>query len=167
MSIQNNVQRTFLIARSFIRFQNFKNCVYLPNKKKILIWACFTCSTFSLKTSNSFSLLTIIFGPFRKRFFGHRKRYQGRIQDFNLGGAHLKKLRRAEGGANFFGVFRVKNHGFTPKNHIFSNFRGARAAPPMDPPLKSGHVWCVLVVSALSLSTIFLSYCKYLTIKYA
>ena len=23
-----------------------------------------------------------------------------------------------------FGVFRVKNHDFTPKNHIFSNFRG-------------------------------------------
>ena len=35
------------------------------------------------------------------------------------GGAHLKKLRRAEGGANNFGVFRVKNHDFTPKNHIF------------------------------------------------
>jgi hypothetical protein len=23
-----------------------------------------------------------------------------------------------------FGVFRVKNHDFTPKNHIFFNFRG-------------------------------------------
>jgi hypothetical protein len=35
---------------------------------------------------------------------------QGRIQDFKLGeGAHLKKLRRAEGGAKIFGVFRVKN----------------------------------------------------------
>ena len=40
------------------------------------------------------------------------------------GGAHLKKLHRAEGGANIFGVFRVKNHDFTPKNHIFLNFRG-------------------------------------------
>jgi hypothetical protein len=50
---------------------------------------------------------------------------QGRIQDFKLwGGEHLKKLRRAEGGANIFGVFRVKNHDFMPKNHIFSNFRG-------------------------------------------
>jgi hypothetical protein len=49
---------------------------------------------------------------------------QGRIQDFKLDGAHLKKLRRAEGGATIFGVFRVKNHDFTPKNHIFSNFRG-------------------------------------------
>ena len=57
---------------------------------------------------------------------------QGRIQDFKLGGADLKKLRRAEGGSKIFGVFRVKNHDFTPKNHIFSNFRGGRAtgAPP-------------------------------------
>jgi hypothetical protein len=31
---------------------------------------------------------------------------QGRIQDFKLGGVHLKKLRRAEGGANIFGVFQ-------------------------------------------------------------
>jgi hypothetical protein len=82
---------------------------------------------------------------------------QRKIQDFKLGGgAHLKKLRRAEeganifgvfrvknhyftpkkiiffsiaeGGAKIFGVFRVKNHNFTPKNHIFSNFRGG--APP-------------------------------------
>ena len=71
---------------------------------------------------------------------------QGRIQDFKLGGAYLKKLRRAEGGTKFFevfrvkitilrqkilffslaeegakifGVFRVKNHDFTPKNHFF------------------------------------------------
>jgi len=28
---------------------------------------------------------------------------------------HIKKLRRAEGGAKIFGVFRVKNHDFTPK----------------------------------------------------
>jgi hypothetical protein len=28
-------------------------------------------------------------------------------------------LRRAEGGAKILGVFRVKNHDFTPKNHIF------------------------------------------------
>ena len=42
---------------------------------------------------------------------------QGRIQDFKLGGAHLKK---------FLGVFRVKNHNFTPTNHIFSNCGGRR-----------------------------------------
>jgi hypothetical protein len=51
---------------------------------------------------------------------------QGRIQDFKLGGAHLKKLRRAKGGANIFGVFRVKSHDFTPKNHIFSDCGGRR-----------------------------------------
>ena len=28
---------------------------------------------------------------------------------FQVRGAHLKKLRRAEGGAKMFGVFRVKN----------------------------------------------------------
>jgi hypothetical protein len=91
--------------------------------------------------------------------------YQGRIQDFKLGGGGvaLKKIapsggRRehfwgisyeksrfyakksyffpiAEGGAKIVGVFRVKNHDFTPKNHIFSNFRGARAgcAPCIRP----------------------------------
>ena len=54
-----------------------------------------------------------------------RKKYhgiQGRIQDFKLGGAHLKKLRRAEGGAKIFGVFRVKNHDFTPKKSYFFQF---------------------------------------------
>jgi hypothetical protein len=57
-------------------------------------------------------------------------RNQGRIQDFKLGGAHLKKLYRLEGGAKIFGVFRVKNHDFTQKNLIFSNFSGGRGAPP-------------------------------------
>jgi hypothetical protein len=38
---------------------------------------------------------------------------------FQVRGAHLKKLRRVEGGAKIYGVFRVKNHDFTPKNHIF------------------------------------------------
>jgi hypothetical protein len=35
-------------------------------------------------------------------------------------------LRRAEGGAKIFGVFGVKNHDFTPKNHIFPILGGAR-----------------------------------------
>ena len=66
---------------------------------------------------------------------------QGRIQDFKLGGEHLKKLHRAEGGAKIFGIFRVKNHDFTPKNDIFSNFRGGGGRrvdppPPLDPPLQ-------------------------------
>jgi hypothetical protein len=40
------------------------------------------------------------------------------------------------GSRKIVGVFRVKNHDFTPKNLIFSNFRGA--PPPLDPPLKGG-----------------------------
>ena len=49
-----------------------------------------------------------------------RIRYtQGRIQDFKLGGAHLKKSRQAEGVAKNFGVFRVKNHDFVQKKIIF------------------------------------------------
>ena len=52
----------------------------------------------------------------------------GRIQDFKLGGVQLKKLPRVEGGAKILGGFRVKNHDFMPKNHIFFNLRGP--APP-------------------------------------
>jgi hypothetical protein len=50
---------------------------------------------------------------------------QWRIQDFKLGGGggvHLIKLRRAEGGAKSFGVFRVKNHDFMPKKSYFFQF---------------------------------------------
>ena len=60
---------------------------------------------------------------------------QGRIQDFKVGvGRTLKKFCRAEGGAKIFGVFRLKNHDFTPKkNHIFTNFRGGGGpAPPLE-----------------------------------
>jgi hypothetical protein len=46
--------------------------------------------------------------------------------EFKVRGAYLKKLRRAEGGAKIFGVFRVKDHDFTPENHIFSNCGGRR-----------------------------------------
>ena len=70
-----------------------------------------------------------------------------------MGGMDLKKLGRAEGGANIFGVFRVKNHDFTPKNLLFSNcggrlenFWGISCVPPSGsvPGLihnKIGHVW--------------------------
>ena len=61
---------------------------------------------------------------------------QGRNQDFKLGGAHFKKLRRAEGGAKIFGVFRVKNHRFTQKKITFfpnlgGSAPGARPPPPL------------------------------------
>ena len=63
---------------------------------------------------------------------------QGRMQDFKLGWggvAHLKKSRRAEGGAKIVGVFRMKNHDFKQKNPIFSYFRGG--APGAPPPPES------------------------------
>ena len=50
----------------------------------------------------------------------HNTDYPGADPGFQVRGAHLEKLRRAEGGAKFFGVFCVKNHDFTP----------------LDPPLK-------------------------------
>ena len=59
---------------------------------------------------------------------------QGRIQDFKLEGAHLKKLRRAEGGAKIVGVFRVKNHDFTPKKSYFFPILGGRAPGAPPPP---------------------------------
>ena len=66
-------------------------------------------------------------------------RRSGADPGFQVRGAHLKELRRAEGGAKIVGVFRVKNHDFTPKNHIFFPILGgARAGcpPSLDPPLK-------------------------------
>jgi hypothetical protein len=45
---------------------------------------------------------------------------------FQVRGGALKKI------AKFVWAFRMKNHDFTPKNHIFSNFRGRvrRVRPP-------------------------------------
>ena len=61
---------------------------------------------------------------------------QGRNQDFKLGvgvgGAHLKKLRRAEGDTNIFEVFRVKKITILRQKIIFfPNWR----APPLIPPV--------------------------------
>ena len=57
--------------------------------------------------------------------------FRGGSRISSQGWRTLKKLRRTEGGAKFCGVFRVKNHDFTPKNYLFSNL----APPPLDPPL--------------------------------
>ena len=84
--------------------------------------------------------------------------YQGRIQDFKLRGA-LEKLRRVEGGAKIVGVFRVKNHDFTPKNHIFSNFKGGayrvRPPPPGSAPVYINVVLILEVVIANMYTTDF------------
>jgi hypothetical protein len=77
---------------------------------------------------------------------------QRRIQDFKLGGVHLKKLCRVEGGVKNFGVFRVKNHDFMPKNYIFSNFRGGHAGctpPPGSIPEMAGQIENVVLFYVL------------------
>ena len=49
--------------------------------------------------------------------------YSGADPGFQVrGGAQLKKLRLAEGGAKIVGVIRVKNHDFTPKKSYFLQF---------------------------------------------
>ena len=76
---------------------------------------------------------------------------QGRIQDFKLGGAGLTKLRRAEGGAKNFGVFRVKNHDFTPKKIIFFPILGGRA--PSPPPGSAPDMDYSPLLSAFKMKT--------------
>ena len=90
--------------------------------------------------------------------------FQGRIQDFKLGGARkflgyfvwkITILRQkiifcsiAEGGAKIFEVFRVKNHDLHQKIIFFSNFRGGGAhpasAPTLNPPLHLYLSHCIL-----------------------
>ena len=52
------------------------------------------------------------------------------------GGGALEKIAPSGGRRENVGVFRVKNHDFTPKNQNFSNIRGVRAgcAPGTPPP---------------------------------
>jgi hypothetical protein len=79
----------------------------------------------------------------------YNRSFAGADPGFQVRGAHLKKLRRTEGGAKIFGVFRVKNHDFTPKNHIFPNFRGAhrhRVRPPCIRP------WFALSVKVIRIN---------------
>ena len=68
-------------------------------------WKCYSAAKLSSLSMESET---------KKKWFTNIVRIQGRIQDFKLGGAHLKKLRRVEEGAKYFGVFRVRNHDFTP-----------------------------------------------------
>jgi hypothetical protein len=70
---------------------------------------------------------------------------QGRIQDFKLEGAHLKKIAPRGGRReNLCGISCEKSR-FTPKNHIFSNIRGGGA--PGAPPPGSAPVNSTIVES--------------------
>jgi hypothetical protein len=56
---------------------------------------------------------------------------------------------------NIFGVFRVKNHYFTPKNHIFSNLRGVacRVCPPGSAPGRGGQIKRGAIVQGIIMIT--------------
>ena len=55
------------------------------------------------------------------------------------GGDALKQIAPSGGRRENVWVFRVKNHDFTSKNHIFSNIRGGGGAPGrVRPPPPSG-----------------------------
>jgi hypothetical protein len=69
------------------------------------------------------------------------------------GGAHLKKLRRAEGSAKIFGVFRVENHDFTRKKSYFFQFGSAPAFGALVHP----NICAVRVVQSL---VFFVVICK-------
>ena len=60
---------------------------------------------------------------------------QGRIQDFKLGWAHLKKLRQAEAGEKIFWGISCEKSRLYAKKSYFSNFRGRGRAPGAPPPL--------------------------------
>ena len=80
------------------------------------------------------------------------------------GGGALKKWHRVEGGTKFFGVFRVKNHDFMPKNHIFSNFKGGacQVCPPPGsaPAIYAGKNdslrYCILYSASIKCCDIFI-----------
>ena len=63
--------------------------------------------------------------------------FSGADSGFKVRGAQLKKLRRAEGGAKNFGVFRVKITILRQKIICFPILRGGArwVRPPLDPPL--------------------------------
>ena len=70
---------------------------------------------------------------------------QGRIQDFKLGGgAHLMKI---------FGVFRVKNHDFTPNNIFFPILGGRPRVRPWNVHLQyyTSMTTCTLYLFCVSL----------------
>ena len=90
-----------------------------------------TIPPISTKRTTTFDLLVICFIEASERYLllhyacqacrqDWSRGSQGRIQDFKLGGGGAYKKIAPSGG-----VFRAKNHDFTQKNHIFSNFRGS------------------------------------------
>ena len=89
--------------------------------------------------------------------------WAGADPGFQVRGGVFKKIAPSGGKREKFGVFRVKNHDFTPKIHIFANFRGggggrARCAPPGSAP--AGH-------SLFTYKSICIKVCIKTAFKYA
>ena len=78
-------------------------------------------------------LVVVVSGMLQGKTF--RNYISGADPGFQVRGGALK---------NYLGVFRVKNHDFTQKNHIFSNLGGAPPPPPppLDPPLYITSICC-------------------------
>ena len=127
--VQTKLEQGLDVRREYECIKNSLTKVKLPNVLRLLDNK--SGITWNAKINNIWHLYLSLLDTLKP---GADPGYQVRW------GAHLKKLRRTVGGANIFGVFCVRNHDFTPKNHIFSNFRGgtrAGGAPPLDPPLET------------------------------
>ena len=100
------------------------------------------------------NLLSIMSGGWSGRLAGTNPGFQVR-------GAHLKKLHRAEEGAKILGVFRVKNHDFTPKIIFFPILGGGGGggAPWIRPWL---DFLDAIIVSVLSILFVVKWFCEYL-----
>jgi hypothetical protein len=77
-------------------FVHFNFIIQLRNMKALII----------LDSSSAMTLIMYIL-----------RSISGADPGFQVRGVNLKKLSRAEGGTNIFGIFRVKNHDFMPKDH--------------------------------------------------
>jgi hypothetical protein len=63
-----------------------------------------------------------IYGKRNEKKMVHKySSYSGADPGFQVRGGALKQIAPSGGKREIFGVFRVKNHDITPKNHILSN----------------------------------------------
>ena len=83
--------------------------------------------------------------------------YTGADPGFKARVGALKNIAPGGGRREKFGVFRVKNYDFTPKNHIFSNFRGGGARSGCAPWIRPCYNTAdhVSIVSDWTVSTFY------------